>query len=247
MTHEEMVVCQENGQLLNIHETQLQTLAVVVDIETVAEDIPDWYREEVEADVRARYVKEDIIDKHRSKGLKDWGFEPDGARVVAFGFSPILENVNSAMPDGHGDLYRGVARTICSNDSRRVLYEASRVYELMCGVPWITYNGSHFDLPVIASSSLRLGVALRLPLRRPSHVDLFRGDLFRDSKPSLKRACQMYGVNPPTTSGASVGGWFESGQYDKIAAHCAEDVTATAELYLKLCKIFGKKAIDGAY
>lgn len=213
-------------------------VAIVIDIETVAGEIPDWYREEVEADVRARYVKEDIIEKHRSKGLRDWGFEPDGAKVVAIGFTPI--EVGYTLTHRRPEI-------IMHPHTETVMVNAKHSLQEFANVPWITYNGSSFDMPVLASTALQYSIDIQIPLRRPNHIDLFLSDVFKQSRPSLRRACQQYRVAPPTTSGASVQGWFDNEQYDKISAHCFEDVEATAKLYLNLCKAFGKKAIDGTY
>lgn len=212
--------------------------AIVVDIETVAGEIPDWYREEVDADVKSRYVKEDIIEKHRSKGLRDWGFEPDGAQVVAIGFTPI--EVDYGYTHGRPHI-------LASSDTGHLMLEARDFLVGYAAFPWITYNGSSFDMPVLASTALQYNIDIQIPLRRPNHIDLFLSDVFKQSRPSLKRACQQYRVAPPTTSGASVQSWYDNGQMDKISAHCFEDVEATAKLYLNLCKVFGKKAIDGTY
>lgn len=109
----------------------------------------------------------------------------------------------------------------------------------------VTYNGSSFDLPVLRLRSMIHGLPLpekiiNLRSLRPGtdHLDL--ADFLSSANPehryTLTFVCRRFGIDltKTTMDGSKVHDAFCSGRYFSIAQYNAQDVIATAELYLRL-------------
>lgn len=111
----------------------------------------------------------------------------------------------------------------------------------------VTFNGS-FDLRFILLRSLVHDVKPTIPVaplfRRYTvtpHFDVRAVLTNWDARESgtLTEWCQMFGIETRDTgSGADVWAWYQAGQFDKIQAHCADDIRMTKALYERIAPAF---------
>lgn len=213
---------------------------VAIDIETAP--LPAAITGEVyPADERqppANYKSAEAIAKWRARDeaqwhdalLKDAALSPRTGRIVAVGFA-----------------WRGVTGSDWSagEDEREVIEHAIRY--LYDNDLVVTYNGTSFDLPFLATRAAILGVPLRMNfgrlMRRYStspHCDV-RGVLTQwDSraKGTLAQWLAAFGLPPKTGSGADVAALAAAGEWDAIGRYAADDAVRTLALYDRIAPYF---------
>jgi hypothetical protein len=203
------------------------TGSVVFDLETIGSPEAETFLDPVQAP--ANYKDEAKIAAYcaekRVKQIADAGLEPDLCEVVAVGFyEPDLSLPVSVWTRADCDEATLLRRAWTMLGSRLI----------------VGYNVLGFDLPVLIRRSQLLGVpvtAVNLDRYRTPHIDVlerlsFHGKL---TYRSLKFYAKRFGI-PITdqTTGADIGDLVAKQDWAAIAAHCASDVTATAQLAQRL-------------
>jgi len=111
-------------------------------------------------------------------------------------------------------------------------------------MPFITYNGKVFDLPVLIKAGVRAGV--KLPYARLSkackkwgygdrHLDLMEKLSFGGRWQSLDTMLQIYCGIEKETKGND---FFMKATDKELKQHCAEDLELTTKLYSKFKDVF---------
>jgi len=101
----------------------------------------------------------------------------------------------------------------------------------------VGYNIKNFDIPFIRVRSARHGIQCNLPGRNSNRIidiyDLMGGKWQTDvSSGTLSElAWYLYGVPKESGDGNQVATWAEAGEWDKIQAHCEEDVRLCDRIY----------------
>lgn len=100
----------------------------------------------------------------------------------------------------------------------------------------IGFNSLHYDLPVLIRQSQLLSVDyprdIEIGRYRADSIDLMQHLTFRGEIDPLGLVayCRLFG-RPNETSddgdGSMVAAWVAAGEYDKVSAHCAEDLART--------------------
>lgn len=102
----------------------------------------------------------------------------------------------------------------------------------------ITFNGLWYDFPVIIRQSQLLGVRhpnINLSPYHSGHIDLYQRLTWNRQVDglSLQSYCRLFGRPEETGedgTGAEVAAWAAAGEWDKVTAHCTEDLRRTAWL-----------------
>jgi hypothetical protein len=109
----------------------------------------------------------------------------------------------------------------------------------------VTWNGSGFDMPVIAMRALRYGVPMRWYYAEKDyryrytangHLDLadYLADFGRGRMPSLDGAAKLIGLpGKGSIKGDSVDVMWRANRYDDIRNYCLTDVIQTAFVFLR--------------
>lgn len=109
---------------------------------------------------------------------------------------------------------------------------------------WVTFNGMRFDIPFIFIRSALLGIASTVKrdnFNWGKHIDLYEkltsGGL---SGLPLAYYCKAFGIENPkrSTKAEDVQLLFKEGKGLEIANYCVRDVKATAELFVRLNKVY---------
>lgn len=101
----------------------------------------------------------------------------------------------------------------------------------------VGYNIKNFDIPFIRVRSARHGIQCNLPGRNSYRIidiyDLMGGKWQTDvSSGTLSElAWYLYGSKKESGDGDQVAAWAEVGEWDKIRAHCEEDVRLCDRIY----------------
>lgn len=198
---------------------------LTIDLETIADDraeiapvkAPSNYKD---AKAIAAYVTEETPKRLAKRSLDPWScriicagyvFEGDHAVTVltANGDAPevtLLKEIVRVIDEGHGRTAR-----------------------------LVTFNGRHFDLPVLMARAALLGVPFpRLDLRKYGNtqnpdllVDYIAFGDTQDFK-SLQWCLKRFGLPyEDVTTGAHIAAMYEAGDWPAIKQHCEADVTGT--------------------
>lgn len=115
----------------------------------------------------------------------------------------------------------------------------------------ITWNGRHFDMPVIAHRALKHGLSLgpyyavddyRKRYTFGGHLDVKdqladNGAAYGSGLDPVARLCGLPGKRD--TDGTQVGKLWADGQHDRVRRYCLEDVLTTAFLWLRFSLLRG--------
>lgn len=175
---------------------------------------------------------------------------PGLARVVAIGLwtgedapAEALSLQPGAAPGER--VHEGVRVRVFADEADLLRAFWTRAAEAAgAGARLVTYAGRGFDGPMLALRSAVLGVPASLDLvgkrgaLRP-HCDVgevlsFFGATRRQL--SLAYWCEVFGVPSPKLglNGAEVGGAYERGEHDAIAAYAVRDAEAAGRIYARL-------------
>lgn len=113
-------------------------------------------------------------------------------------------------------------------------------------IPLVTFNGIGFDLPVLLHAALKLNIPvspqmysdLTKKYENKWHYDLmqwFSGWDRTRWKP-LSFYLKLFGIGDQSGEGSQIYDWWKAAQYDKIKAHCEEDVRLTAKLFERVAQ-----------
>ena len=109
----------------------------------------------------------------------------------------------------------------------------------------ISFNGLRYDLPVLIRQSQLLGVphpTLNLSPYHSGHIDLYQRLTWNGQVDglSLQSYCRLFGRPEETGedgTGAEVAAWAAAGEWDKVTAHCTEDLRRTAWLARRISAV----------
>lgn len=208
-------------------------IPVVFDIETVAKEVSeeDEARFLDEWSAPGNWKDEDKIAAKRARDLKKWKkdrqFEVGGARPISVAFGEI----------GHGSAIT-IDCEAGDDEAKLAAWAGEWLNSLDCPFKFIGFNSGQFDIPILLSLLAKHGVTLNYKLGKWDSVDLLYFPLGR--RGSLKTWCSVLGIEQadPTMHGGKVSELYEAGEWDKIKTYNKDDVRITAELYIKLSKIF---------
>lgn len=202
----------------------------VLDIETTANpQAVDWL-DPVKPDARlvdpvkiAASIAEKTAERNEKLAL-DW----DCCRIVALGYvdvggnEPICDLAGSPAEEAYalGSFWRS--------------YRQMRVDSL------VTFNGLKFDLPVLLTRSIDLGVEhpkLNLNRFKTPHVDVWQWltrDGARQFPHSLSFYARKYGFTTlDKVDGKDIAALVAAGEWEKVREHCLSDVGLTHALAMK--------------
>ena len=187
---------------------------------------------------------EDFIDAPEAPA--NW---KDPVKIAAYREEKRLERLDSAALDmdlaritaiaGWSDEMSSPQITLCQNEQeeRVALMLFASGLRAECG-PLVTYNGSHYDLPLLQRRARYLGVEfphVNVDRYRSPHLDLCR--ILSDNDPSRRRPLSFYVKRLQMTDlfdkpldGPEEARVFETGRWDDLKASIARDVTATYRL-----------------
>jgi hypothetical protein len=122
-------------------------------------------------------------------------------------------------------------------------------WKLAQGLRLVSFNGRHFDLPVLEARSLRHGLALPWYFADGSvrddpalHLDLlqFLSNGEPRNRARLHDYCKLIGLpGKMGIDGSQVSGLVKSGRLEELAAYCATDVLQTLGLFLRVQRLRG--------
>lgn len=211
-----------------------ESLALVVDLETVAIDDADQYLEPATAPANYKDVEKirTYLAERTIQNLANASLDPDLNRIVALGW--MLED-RDLEPIVHVCRDEDAERRALVNFWDLIAVDGNRTRKL------ITYNGFGFDLPTLMRRSVYLEVwpsrTLNIDRYRSPHVDLYQylsfNGLFRHG---LRFYAKRFGfeIEGLEVSGADIAGLVEAGDWDAVKRHCSSDVLLTFELAQRL-------------
>ena len=217
-----------------MREKPFDSLALVLDIETVA--IPDAdqfiepatapanYRDQAKIDL---YIQEKTVERLATAAL-----DPDLNRIVALGWQ--LEE-RDLVPIVHVCRDEDAERRALIAFWDLVACDGNRTRKL------ITYNGLQFDLPTLMRRSTYLEIwpsrALNIDRYRSPHVDLYQylsfNGLFRHG---LRFYAKRFGleIDAEELTGADIASRVEANDWSSVERHCRSDVALTYQLAERL-------------
>lgn len=204
---------------------------LVLDIETLAHpDAGNWLGP-VKPDARctkpdaiAKSIEEKTAERNDKLAL-DW----DCCKVAAVGF--VMVGSNEPWCE------------VCTNDREEseALAYLWKVYRAHPDTRIVTFNGHRFDLPVLLTRSLDLGVKhppLNLNRFKSPHLDLWQyltRDGARQFPHGLSFYAKKYGFSTlDKVEGKDVAALMAAGEFEKVREHCLSDVGLTHALANKL-------------
>jgi len=162
-------------------------------------------------------------------------------RVVLIGAAKLSVEANCATEE-----YRLEELEILSGSEAEVL---SRFWDLAEGMRLVSFNGRHFDLPVLESRSLRHGLALPWYFADGSvrsdaslHLDLlqFLSNGEPRNRARLHDYCKLVGLpGKMEMDGSRVSELVREERTAELAAYCATDVLQTLGLFLRVQRLRG--------
>ena len=177
--------------------------------------------------ISGQYVKEETIAKHMSKVVPAMALEPGCAQVAC-----ICWQLDSFEIQG-----------IVDRDEKHLLTRFAEVLGELHQPTFISFNGSKFDVPVLAAAYVRQGMSVPPHLRRallePYRVQIDYCKLFPTG---LQRFAQALGLEPLAVSGADVGPLWQAGDLEAIKRHCVDDVRVLAALHHR---VHGEPDVQG--
>ena len=203
---------------------------LVFDIETVpaqsaAED-PVLLKMAIDK-VEGRYKTPKTIDEHMARIVPGMALEPGCAQVAC-----ICWKQDHHAIQGHVD-----------RDEKHLLTRFAEVLGELHQPTFISFNGSKFDVPVLAAAYVRQGMSVPPHLRRallePYRVQI---DYCKMFPTGLQRFAQALGLEPLAVSGADVGPLWEAGDLEAIKRHCVDDVRVLAALHHR---VHGEPEVQG--
>ncbi len=163
-------------------------------------------------------------------------------RVVLIG-AATLSVLPGAAPQ---ESYRFEGLRVLSGSEPEILAEFWRLAE---GAKLVSFNGRHFDLPVLEARSLRHGLALpwyfasgSLRDDRELHLDLleFLSNGEPRNRARLDDYCKLVGLpGKMGIDGAQVASLFADRRVEELSAYCATDVLQTLGLFLRVQRLRG--------
>jgi len=122
-------------------------------------------------------------------------------------------------------------------------------WKLAEGLRLVSFNGRHFDLPVLEARSLRHGLALPWYFADGSvrddpalHLDLlqFLSNGEPRNRARLHDYCKLIGLpGKMGIDGSQVADLVKSGRLEELSAYCATDVLQTLGLFLRVQRLRG--------
>jgi 3'-5' exonuclease len=122
-------------------------------------------------------------------------------------------------------------------------------WKLAEGLRLVSFNGRHFDLPVLEARSLRHGLALPWYFADGSvrddpalHLDLlqFLSNGEPRNRAKLHDYCKLIGLpGKMGIDGSQVAELVKSGRLEELSAYCATDVLQTLGLFLRVQRLRG--------
>ena len=200
------------------------SVTLVVDIETVAQDLTQLPERAVE--ILLDVDKEE--DRQRIR--EHLGLDPCTGRVICIGVHWL-----------EVDRYRAY----CQPEERELLANFWSDLGQIRPQRFVTFNGKAFDFPYV---NIRSAIT-RVPAHRDILLDTrrFSNDRHFDvrevltnydryKKGTLEFFCEIFGIPSPKNgiNGSQVEDYFRRGRLDDIAQYCLADCRATGELYLRL-------------
>jgi predicted PolB exonuclease-like 3'-5' exonuclease len=145
-----------------------------------------------------------------------------------------------------GEVYQLTEMQLISGPEAEVL---KGFWTLAQGMRLVTFNGRHFDLPVLESRSLRHGLALPWYFADGSvrsdaslHLDLlhFLSNGEPKNRARLHDYCKLVGLpGKMEFDGGRVADLVREQRFEELAAYCATDVLQTLGLFLRVQRLRG--------
>jgi 3'-5' exonuclease len=217
---------------------------IIFDIETCCFPFEDLTESQQEYILRYAEKERDVEVRLQKKedAVRYLNLYPFTAKVIAIGILDVLKekrfvyfesNEESEFHSEDGNIhYKGVSEPEMLQSFWRIMEKADQV---------ISFNGRGFDAPFvnIRSAINRIKPARNLIGNRfdtTFHIDLLEQFTYFGliRKFNLDFYCHAFGIPSPKTgviNGNEVQKFYNEGRIKEIAAYCAEDITATYELY----------------
>lgn len=208
--------------------------SIILDIETIPHPDAHQWADPVRPDSRLKdpaKIAESIKEKTAERDER-MGLDADLNMCCAIG----VHAVGEADPVVY----------LCSNELEEREH-LKMLWALYAKAParFITFNGHHFDLPVVLLRSLYLQVAhpnIDIPARwvKNSHVDLFdtlscNGARDRKDVKGLKFYAKRFGIPVyDDIDGSDVAAMVKAGEWEKVHNHCLFDLDLTRALAERL-------------
>lgn len=215
---------------------------IVFDIETTGFPFENLSESQKEYILRsaAKEKDDEVRLQKEEESIRYLNLYPFTAKVIAIGIMDILKEKRFVYFESEteeefitdGIHFRGVDESGMINSFWRIVDIADQV---------ISFNGRSFDVPflMIRSAVHKIKPSRDLLGSRYSntyHVDLLEQLSFFGliKKFNLDFYCRSFGINSPKTeeiNGMEIPRFYREGRIKEIARYCADDVTATYELY----------------
>jgi hypothetical protein len=128
-----------------------------------------------------------------------------------------------------------------SNEEKEVLEWLDAAIKEITHTPyeieWVGVNIRSFDIVILKQRAWKYGLkslSLALDQKVFDIMDIFTGSKYKDYLVSKDDMCKFFGIPVEGDSGSEVYGWWQNKEYDKISAHCLNDVRKEFELYQKI-------------
>lgn len=192
-------------------------------------DVADAVLEKIEQQgtlpTRFQQKREADLDEWRIKVENEARTLPWGCSIVAVGALPLDHDGGHCFAAGPDEVEILVESMDAIEDAERI----------------VTFNGYDFDLPILRTRCVVLGIKLPNVIRSmphrystDKHVDLrnILGGFYRKRTGTLREWCWRFGVDPlpPETDVDEMDLWIGEGDWQKLAEHVEADVRATHTL-----------------
>jgi DNA polymerase elongation subunit (family B) len=167
-------------------------------------------------------------------------------RVVLIGAATLSVQPGASPSESNRETYRFEGLRVLSGPEPEILAEFWRLAE---GTRLVSFNGRHFDLPVLEARSLRHGLALPWYFATGSlrhdpalHLDLleFLSNGEPRNRARLDDYCKLVGLpGKMGIDGAQVAALFADQRVEELSAYCATDVLQTLGLFLRVQRLRG--------
>jgi 3'-5' exonuclease len=216
---------------------------IVFDIETCC--FPFETLSESQQEYILRYAEKErdseVREQRKEEAVRYLNLYPFTAKVIAIGILDILKEkrfvyyesaVEEEFFSAGGDIhFKGLSESSMIESFWRIAEVADQV---------VSFNGRSFDAPFLL---IRSAINKIKPTRNlvPNRYDNFHIDLLEQftffgltRKFNLDFYCRAFGIESPKTAeinGNEVQRFYREGKIKDIAKYCADDISATYELY----------------
>lgn len=207
---------------------------IVFDIETIADPEAIQFLEEPTPNGTYKdpaKIAADIAAK-REKARAEMGLNPWMSLIACFCWQDST----------------GAKGSIALEDETKEETLLSKAWNILrTGQKFVTFNGHSFDIPMLMAHSVIRSVnpGMTIPNRKydlSSHFDVRMALVNWDpyAKGKLDFFLRRFGLAPKTEGldGSMVQGLWDAGKKEEITAYCAQDVSATWELYQKVRSVY---------